>query len=67
MKRVIDTSVYGWMVEEPEVAKVMLSSIAVATYRTVNKAYGMSNPTFKIYRNFRQELLQSKNQEERPL
>ena len=47
--------------------KSMFSGAAIAAYRIANKLYGMPDPIFKPYRIFRQELLKSKNQEERPL
>ncbi|MBS3053884.1 MAG: PIN domain-containing protein [Candidatus Aenigmarchaeota archaeon] len=42
--------------------KSMLTDVAVAAYRTVNKLYGLPDPNFKTYRSFRAELLASKNQ-----
>lgn len=46
--------------------RTMFSPLAVATYRAVNKLYGMSDPLFKTYRNFKAELIKS-GQEERPV
>ena len=47
--------------------KSMLSTKAVAAYKSVNTTYGISDPVFMTYRIFRLELLNPKNYEERPL
>lgn len=60
-------TIYGLDIVVSDDEKSMLSTSAIDAYLAVNKIYGMPNPAFRKYRQFKSELLKSENQEERPL
>ena len=74
MRRILlDTSVYGRLVEEPEIVEVLLNKLskeivvygtAIDAYKIINSLYGLRNPRFLSYTIFRIKL---KNQEDFPV